>query len=570
MKKTYSILLLVSFLAIFVLTGCSSKGISGNEDEVRISLYGEVGPASAIISKDKDSIVVDPSKVTSLYISNPGNSDLVPLKYFTNLKYLRIDDFFTEKKSDTYDLSPLRDLPLVALDIAGLDSEKPMSIKSLEPIGNIESLAILNLEHCQVTSVKDLAGLTKLSSLYIKDASDIEIEDLSSLSGLINLGEMSDTIEESKEWKFGPYMLSEDEPLLGLTISNGNSEEEIAELRSAIYDNKRGLDQVSTKEDDTDIYYFMEYSTHKLDSNNNEALVNVFLDAFDKKGEPAWAYSWQNIRPTELNVASETVTYDGKVYKEVRGTLYCFDAKNGKTYWENSNDVGGGAFIYPYRDRIYLTSYYGNVLTCLDKDSGSKIWAIEDKDMYWGHVIFSHNDEIIVGYGENDNFLSVHYQDGRILDKWRDGRIPDNNIGWARASASSVLEDNHTRYGAMNVIDNNSQTAWSEGAKGYGIDEWIQIERDGYEDVRRIVIANGYHKSQETFNNNGRLKSFRLDFSQGQYIYCEVDESKTRSDNITITLDRPISTDSIRLTILDVYKGSKYEDTCITDIFTYR
>src|SRR5690554_487155 len=148
MKKTYSILLLVSFLAIFVLTGCSSKGISGNEDEVRISLYGEVGPASAIISKDKDSIVVDPSKVTSLYISNPGNSDLVPLKYFTNLKYLRIDDFFTEKKSDTYDLSPLRDLPLVALDIAGLDSEKPMSIKSLEPIGNIESLAILNLEHC--------------------------------------------------------------------------------------------------------------------------------------------------------------------------------------------------------------------------------------------------------------------------------------------------------------------------------------------------------------------------------------------------------------------------------------
>ncbi|NLY70810.1 MAG: hypothetical protein GX076_03900, partial [Clostridiales bacterium] len=287
MKKTYSVLLLVSLLTILLLTGCSSKGISGKEDEVRISLYGEVAPASAVISKEKDSIVVDPKKVTSLYISNPANSDLIPLKYFTNLKYLRIDDFFTEKKYDTYDLSPLKDLPLVGLDISGMDSTKPMSIKSLEPIGNIKSLAILNLEHCQVTSVKDLAELTSLSSLYIKDASDIKIEDLSSLSGLINMEEMSDIIEESKEWKFGPYILSEDEPLLGLTISNGNSEEEIEALRSAIFDNKRGLDQVSTKEDDTDIYYFIEYSTHKFDSNNNEALVNVFLEAFDKKGEPA-------------------------------------------------------------------------------------------------------------------------------------------------------------------------------------------------------------------------------------------------------------------------------------------
>lgn len=582
MKKTNYILLLASFLAILVLSGCSSKDISGKEDEIRISIYGQVTPASAVISKEKDSVVVDPRKVTSLFISTPTNSDLEALKYFVNLKYLRIDNFIEKKKYDTYDLSPLRDLPLVGLDISGFDPAKPISIKSLEPIGNIKSLAILDLEYCQVTSVKDLSGLTGLSRLSIKDGNDIKIEDLSTLSSLTNLGEISDLIEESKEWKFGPYILSsDDEPLLGLLISNGNSEEEIGEVRAAILTNRNGSDQDSKKEDEpnnkleadtkkedeSDIYYFKEYSSHKFAK--NETLVSVFLEAFDKMGKPVWDYSWENIRPTELSVASESIAYDGKVYKEVSGTLYCLDGKSGKKLWENSNDVGGGTIIYPYKERIYLTSYYGNVLTCLDKDSGAKIWAIEDKDKYWGHVIYGHNDEIIVRYGEGGIFLSAHYQDGQIMDQWHDGKFPDESIGWDRARASSVLEGNQARYGAMNIIDKNPETAWVEGSKGYGINEWVQVERDGLEDISRILIVNGYHKSQEIYDNNGRLKRFRLDFSQGQYIYYEVDENKTESNYIRITFDRPISTDAIKLTILDVFEGSKYEDTCITDIAAY-
>jgi len=584
-------------------------GVSGNEDEVHISIYGEVTPTSAVISKKNDSIVVDPKKVTSLFISTPTNSDLEALKYFVNLKYLRIDNATVKNKYDTYDLSPLKDLPLIGLNISGSGPAKPISIKSLEPISNIKTLAILDLEYCQVTSVEDLAGLTGLSRLLIKDGNDIKIEDLSSLSSLTNLGEISDLVEESKEWKFGPYILSSsDEPLLGLLISNGNDEEEIDKVKSAIYADKNALVQDSpteaehdgilevdtnkdtepdnnletdankekesdsmleadTNEDnESDIYYFKEYSSHK--SVNNEILISVSLEAFDAMGNPVWEYSWEGIRPTELDVASETVAYDGKVYKEVGGTLYCLDGKSGKKLWQNSNDVGGGTIIYPYRERIYTTSYYGNILSCLDKDSGAKIWTIEDEDLYWGYVIFSRNDEVIVGYGDAyaGYCVSVHYQDGRILDQWRDGVIPDKDIAWDRASASSVLEGNHTRYGAMNIVDKNYDTAWAEGAAGYGIGEWIQVERNDHVDISKITITNGYHKSQETYDNNGRLKRFRLDFSQGQYLYNEVDENKTNSRYITITFSRPISANSIKLTILDVFEGSKYEDTCITEI----
>ncbi|NLL52251.1 MAG: PQQ-binding-like beta-propeller repeat protein, partial [Peptococcaceae bacterium] len=377
MKKTTYILLVVIFSAILVLSGCSSKGITGNENEVRISIFGQLTPASAVISKEDGALVVDPKKVTSLQISSPSNADLKTLKYFVNLKYLRIDNNMERKKYDTYDLSPLQDLPLVGLDISGFEAAKPISIKSLEPLGNIESLAILDLNHCQVTSVEDLAGLTGLSRLSITDGKDFRIEDLSTLSNLTKLGEITDEVIDSKKWKYGPY-ITEDEPLLGLMISNGNSEEEVAALEEAILKNKNGSGQDSTndstknstKNDDSDSYYFKQYSSHKPD-NKYGALLTVMLEAFDKKGEPVWNYSWENLKPTELDVASEAVAYDGKVYIEVTGTLYCLDGKSGKKLWENSNDVGGGAVIYPYRGKIYLTSYYGNVLTCLDKDSGA-------------------------------------------------------------------------------------------------------------------------------------------------------------------------------------------------------
>jgi len=587
MKKTFQIFY-ICFFILLILSGCSSKeGISGNENKVRISVNAQVAPSSAVISDEKDALVVDPKKVASLYISSPANSDLAALKYFVNLKYLRIDNYVSNDKNDTYDFSSIEDLPLVGLSIAGFDSEKPISIKSLEPIGNIKSLAILDLEYCQVTSVKDLAGLRKLRRLYIKDGSDIKIEDLSSLSGLTKLGEMSDLIEESREWKFGPYSLNGEEPMLGLLISNGNSQAEIDEVSTAILSNKKGSGQYAVKEDEpgnsgetavitkaenseteeeADLYYFKEYSTYN--AVDGETVINIFLEAYDRMGSLAWNYSWKNIRPTELDVDSEPVAYDGKVYKEVSGTLYCLDSTSGKKLWENADDVGGGTIIYPYKGRIYITSYYGNVLTCLDKDSGAKIWAIEDSDKYWGYIIYGKDDAIIVGYGEG-NSLSAHYEDGRILEQGQDIVYPDESIRWDRASASSVLEGNNDRYGAMNVVDKNPQTAWAEGAAGYGINEWIQIERDGLENVARILISNGYHKSQELYDKNGKLRKFRLDFSDGQYIYYEVDKDITSLKNVKVIFNKPVSTNFIKLTVLDAFGGSKYEDTCITDIVAY-
>lgn len=582
MKKRKYCLIFTCLVALILLSACSSKGITGNADEVSISLHSQITPKSAVISKDKGLAVVDPKAVTSLYISSPSNTDLATLKHFVNLKFLRIDNYMKNGNKPIYNLDSLRDLPLVGLYIAGFEPKKPIRIESLEPIGDIEFLATLDLEYCQTRNVDDLASLTGLGALNIKDGKDIKIEDLSPLANLINMGILSEAIESSKEWTYGPYMLSsvDDGPLIGLFISNGNHEDQINEIKQEIIRNRDGISQTPIKEEEpvskveenvkngkSDLQYFNTYSTHKTVKNSD--YVDIFLQAFNKESKVIWDYVWKDIRPTELREASEPVGYDGNIYIEVDGKLYCLDGESGKLLWENSRDVGGGTILHPFKGRIYLTSYYGNVLTCLDKDTGAKIWAIEDNDYYWGHAIYSQGDEIIVRYGDERYLLSVNYLDGQIKDKAQGGKSTDDEIDWASARASSILENNHDRYGPMNIIDNKSETAWSEGATGNGIDEWIEIQRDGLVHVSKIVISNGYHVSDDIYNKNARLKRFRLDLSGGEYIYYDASKSKSSDYHIYIHFDRPISTDYIKLTILDVYEGNKYEDTCITEIKAY-
>ena len=588
-KKTLTLLALLSAL-LLLISGCATetKGVSGDGKKVRIAIRGEAGPEGAILSSEKGALVVDPRKVTTLYLSSPSNEDLKALKHFVNLKFLRLDNSDRRDKEELYDLSPFADLPLVGLSLAGFDAKRPLNLESLEPLGKIETLSILDLEFCQVTRVESLKNLTGLRRLFIRDGRDIRIEDLSELAGLTHLGEVSREVEEARSWKFGPYAQNGDEPLLGLLISNGNSQEEVDAVRAAITENKaaragEGPDENQPEpapevspapadpvgsEQSIPLYYFMESSTTAYDASGN-LLVSYTLEAYDSAGRLVWDRTWANIQPTMTGV-SDTYTWDGKVFKEIYGTLYCLDVRSGAVIWVNSEDVGGGVTLCPYNGRLYLTNFLGDVLVCLDKDTGAKIWAIEDSDKYWGCAIHAEDGVVTALFGEEGAYISVDAQTGETIRGGFGYTVPDKTVSWNMAFASSVLENNDSRYGARNVLDGNPETAWSEGAAGYGVGEWIQIERDTPAEITKIHIRNGYHKFPETYDNNGRLKAFRLDFSDGSSLTYAVDAHEFRGEtDLIIPLSRPVSTRFVRLTILDAFEGERFEDTCISDIIAY-
>lgn len=162
---------------------------------------------------------------------------------------------------------------------------------------------------------------------------------------------------------------------------------------------------------------------------------------------------------------------------------------------------------------------------------------------------------------------------------------------------SSVLEPKD-KYSRFKLNDNDLNTCWAEGVDGDGIGEWIV-----YPASRRIeiILHNGLWYNKELFYKNNRIKKaeivvydmFSIDrneiigpyesakqvvkFDDGMKPICiEFDSSKlSRSITDYVPSDKKEEVINnlpggyimlLRIKILSVYKGTKYNDTCISEI----
>lgn len=136
--------------------------------------------------------------------------------------------------------------------------------------------------------------------------------------------------------------------------------------------------------------------------------------------------------------------------------------------------------------------------------------------------------------------------------------------------ASSELTDSTKTYKVETVLDGNKETCWSEGAVGTGEGEFIYIEFTSPVYISEVAFLNGYMKNETVYNANGKIRRAELRFDDNSYEveftdwqYWEIANS-LYSDRFT--LDTPIRTQSLSITILDAQKGTKYDDICLTDL----
>jgi len=148
------------------------------------------------------------------------------------------------------------------------------------------------------------------------------------------------------------------------------------------------------------------------------------------------------------------------------------------------------------------------------------------------------------------------------------------------------------QYGARNVEDNNPKTAWVEGAQGPGAGEVLLITEQ-INVQKRIEIWGGLGSSNALFKANNRPKTIRVHViratpdSPGQYGTNYRNLISVASAQIILKdLNgfQPLTVPAIRretftrdqndweyaywllLEIVDVYPGSQYQDTCISEI----
>jgi hypothetical protein len=158
-----------------------------------------------------------------------------------------------------------------------------------------------------------------------------------------------------------------------------------------------------------------------------------------------------------------------------------------------------------------------------------------------------------------------------------------NKLGLITKSSSTLKE-----YPVKNLFDNRIDTAWVEGAKGDGIGEWISIELNPAANSTDCPIIlyyfgmiPGYLKSDKTWEENNRIKSALLIIDrhrndavgqQDDYINYAIlrlkfnDFKGFQAFNIDYYDGFIATSKKIWIVIEDVYKGTKYNDTCISEM----
>lgn len=197
-------------------------------------------------------------------------------------------------------------------------------------------------------------------------------------------------------------------------------------------------------------------------------------------------------------------------------------------------------------------------------------------------------------------FSQVKSIDAKILSDF-EFTTDDNSDGgppwnyWmtpiGNASASSILPgQGEIDYEISNITDFNINTAWVEGKEDYGIGEIItfQFEFDAddpigyfgaaYNFYGKCYILNGYYKTSKSWEENSRVKKFKVYFNDTPLCYVNIQDSREMQEfdlseffaneytQTNLEKIKVINGDLLKFEIVDIYPGTKWKDTAITEL----
>lgn len=148
-------------------------------------------------------------------------------------------------------------------------------------------------------------------------------------------------------------------------------------------------------------------------------------------------------------------------------------------------------------------------------------------------------------------------------------------------TSSTLPNEGENNYGADMIKDDACQTAWVEGVKGDGKGEYLEFTYTydiTYEQSAEysckytdsFLIVNGYQKNETSFTENNRVKKIKMYINDKPYCWIELkDEMGVQMVKLDFIkkLEKKTNTIKIKWEIAEVYKGTKYNDTAISEIF---
>lgn len=137
-------------------------------------------------------------------------------------------------------------------------------------------------------------------------------------------------------------------------------------------------------------------------------------------------------------------------------------------------------------------------------------------------------------------------------------------------ASSQLTPSGAISYAASSANDLSYQTVWVEGKPDDGRGEYLEfLFKNESPRITSVIISNGYIKSEKTWHENNRVKTLTLYVNGSAYATLLL--ADTPDDQIfkVGTLGRnPDGSDLVlKFEIADVYPGTVYNDTAITEIY---
>lgn len=180
---------------------------------------------------------------------------------------------------------------------------------------------------------------------------------------------------------------------------------------------------------------------------------------------------------------------------------------------------------------------------------------------------------IINPNGENvntDNFAEQGGVGQRVPATWCAATEVDFSgysvVGCTEATATNFLTASSGSYPAWNAFDGETATCWQDGVEGNGEGTELTAILSESCMLQYIVIYNGQTINEDKFRKNGRVS--QLEITNGQY--TEVIELSDENVPVAVKLDGWENVSTVTFKINSVYPGSKYLDTCISEIVFYK
>jgi hypothetical protein len=184
------------------------------------------------------------------------------------------------------------------------------------------------------------------------------------------------------------------------------------------------------------------------------------------------------------------------------------------------------------------------------------------------------SDDIAIETSPEIETFSSEYGQGD--DRVEGGEYISTNGHWKfeltgfQITASSTLKggdykpDNINKWSA----DIAPNSCWAEGVPGNGEGEWLEIGASVPVRLDTLQITNGLVASESRFRANSRVKKLDLSVNGGEPITVQLPD---QMDPFDVKLpDSQQVVRKIRLTIREVYPGTKYQDTCVSRIRLFR